>query len=87
MESVLKIRRMHQVDGLLISAIARQLNLSRNTVKKYLHQSLSEPPTYRREQPAKPRLGEFEPLLTEWLEADGKFPKRLIVVHRPRTAI
>lgn len=77
MESVLKIRRMHQVDGLSISAIARQLNLSRNTVRKYLRQSLSEPPTYHREQPAKPRLGNFEPLLAEWLESDSKFPKRL----------
>ncbi len=77
MESVLKIRRMHQVDGLSISAIARQLNLSRNTVRKYLRQALSEPPTYHREQPAKPKLGEFEALLADWLEADSKFPKRL----------
>ncbi len=77
MESVLKIRRMHQVDGLSISAITRQLNLSRNTVRKYLRQPLSEPPTYRREQPAKPKLGEFEPMLTEWLDADVKLPKRL----------
>lgn len=77
MESVLKIRRMHLVDGLSISAIARQLNLSRNTVRKYLRQPLSEPPTYRREQPAKPKLGEFEILLKEWLEADSKLPKRL----------
>ena len=77
MESVLKIRRMHQLDGLSISAITRQLNLSRNTVRKYLRQPPSEPPTYRREQPAKPKLGEFEPMLAEWLDADCKLPKRL----------
>ncbi|GGB87547.1 transposase [Marinobacterium zhoushanense] len=77
MESVLKIRRMHQVDGLSVSAIARQLNLSRNTVRKYLRQTLSKPPAYRREQPAKPKLGEFEAILGDWLEADSKLPKRL----------
>jgi predicted transcriptional regulator len=36
METIGKIRRRHKVRGESISAIARDLNLSRNTVKKYL---------------------------------------------------
>lgn len=76
METVLKIRRMHQVDGLSISAIAKLTTLSRNTVRKYLRQSSSEPPTYRRQQPAKPKLGEFEQTLLQWLDLDAKRPKR-----------
>lgn len=48
METVLKIRRMHQVDGQSISAIAKVTGLSRNTVRKYLRQPPSEPPKYRR---------------------------------------
>lgn len=51
METVLKIRRMHQVDGQSISAIAKVTGLSRNTVRKYLRQPPSEPPKYRRPQP------------------------------------
>ena len=44
-ETVAKIRRRRLVEGETISGIARELRLSRNTVKKYLQQS--EPPTYR----------------------------------------
>ena len=76
METVLKIRRMHQLDGQSISAIAKATGLSRNTVRKYLRQPPSEPPKYRRQQPARPKLGEFEPTLTQWLDLDAKRPKR-----------
>ncbi|MFH6570750.1 IS21 family transposase [Aeromonas caviae] len=76
METVLKIRRMHQVDGQSISAIAKVTGLSRNTVRKYLRQPPSEPPKYRRPQPARPKLGEFESTLTQWLDLDAKRPKR-----------
>lgn len=37
METIAKIRRLHIVNGESISAIARSLNLSRNTVKKYIN--------------------------------------------------
>lgn len=74
METVLKIRRMHQVDGQSINAIAKVTGLSRNTVRKYLRQPLSEPPKYHRPQPARPKLGEFEPTLTQWLDLDAKRP-------------
>lgn len=76
METVLKIRRMHQVDGQSISVIAKVTGLSRNTVRKYLRQPPSVPPKYRRPQPARPKLGDFEQTLTQWLDLDAKRPKR-----------
>lgn len=44
MESIGKIRRRHLVNGESISDIARSLNLSRNTVKKYLNASAGAAP-------------------------------------------
>ena len=65
METVAKIRRRRLVAGESISGIARELRLARNTVKKYLHQS--EPPAYRRSERSKPKLGDYEALLEDWL--------------------
>jgi|AOMQ01.1.fsa_nt_gi DNA-binding CsgD family transcriptional regulator len=45
METIGKIRRRRHVGGESISAIARSLNLSRNTVKKYL--GILTEPVYR----------------------------------------
>lgn len=36
MESIARIRRMYHVDGNGIRAIARELNISKNTVKKVI---------------------------------------------------
>jgi transposase len=74
METIAKIRRRHLVHGETISAIARELRLSRNTVKKYLNQS--EAPAYRRREQPKPKLGDYEALLIGWLEQDAQRPKR-----------
>uniref|UniRef100_UPI0035ABACB2 helix-turn-helix domain-containing protein n=1 Tax=Thiolapillus sp. TaxID=2017437 RepID=UPI0035ABACB2 len=46
METIAKIRRRHEVNGESISEIARRFNLSRNTVRKYLNQSLKFPRNY-----------------------------------------
>ena len=54
MESFAKLRRRHLVKGESISAIARDLNLSRNTVKKYLKADVG--PAYRRQQQPCPKL-------------------------------
>ena len=74
METVAKIRRRRLVEGETISGIARELRLSRNTVKKYLHQS--EPPAYRRGEQPKPKLGGYEALLEDWLEQDAQRLRR-----------
>ena len=76
METKVKIRRMHRVDGKSIKQIVRETHLSRNTVRKYLRQESSEIPTYHQEQVSKPMLGAYEVTLTEWLEKDTKLPKR-----------
>ena len=90
METVLKIRRMHQVDGQSISAIAKVTGLSRNTVRKYLRQPPSVPPKYHRNQPARPKLGEFEQTLTQWLgprcqAAQATTPLCQTTLRRPTT--
>ncbi|WP_208854845.1 IS21 family transposase [Chromobacterium haemolyticum] len=72
METIGKIRRRHLVGNESISAVARSLNLSRNTVKKYL--KTTEAPQYQR-QPHHPRLGAFMPTLNAWLELDSLLPK------------
>lgn len=74
METIAKIRRRHLVNGESISAIARSLNLSRNTVKKYIN--TTDEPAYQRQHQAKPRLGPFLDTLTKWLEQDQLLPKR-----------
>ncbi|HEA3084168.1 hypothetical protein [Aeromonas dhakensis] len=71
-ETVLKIRRMHQVYGQSISANATGHSL--NTVRKYLRQLPSEPPKYHHQQPARPTFGEFELTLTQWLDLNAKWP-------------
>jgi len=74
METIAKIRRRHEVNGESISEIARCLNLSRNTVRKYLNQS--DPPRYQRKQQPKPRLGAYEDQLKTWLEQDSQRPRK-----------
>lgn len=73
MESFVKLRRRHLVKGESISAIARDLNLSRNTVKKYL--KTGEAPAYRRQQQPCPKLGAFAEQLEAWLAQDSLRPK------------
>jgi transposase len=74
METLVKIRRRHLVKGESISAIARDLGLSRNTIKKYL-KAEAEPVYQRTQQPA-PKLGSHQTTLTTWLEQDSQRPKR-----------
>ncbi len=73
METIGKIRRRHKVPGEGISAIARDLNLSRNTVKKYLKAEID--PVYRRDHQPAPKLGSYQLALETWLEQDSQRPK------------
>lgn len=73
METIGKVRRRKLVKNESISEIARELNLSRNTVKKYL-KAESEPIYLRRNQPC-PILGEYQARLAIWLEQDAGRPK------------
>lgn len=73
METIGKIRRRKLVKNENISEIARELNLSRNTVKKYLKAESS--PTYQRQTQPCPKLGDHQTQLLTWLEQDAARPK------------
>jgi transposase len=79
METINKVRTRHFVQGKNISEIARELNLFRNTVKKYLKNDYLL--SYQREKQPQPLLGSFHPQLLDMLNHDVKLP-----VHRRRTA-
>lgn len=65
MDIIYEIRRRHAVQKQSISAIAREMGLSRPTVRKHLN--TVEEPKYERVQPVSPKLGEFESQLVQWL--------------------
>ncbi len=74
METIGKIRRRHKVKGESISSIARDLNLSRNTVKKYINAETD--PVYQRGHQPAPKLGAIQTVLETWLDQDSQRPKR-----------
>ncbi len=58
-ETVARIRREHLVGGKDIKTIARELGLSRNTVRKVIRSGQTSF-AYEREQQPRPRLGAFK---------------------------
>ena len=73
MEVIAEIRRRHLVSKESISSIARDLKLSRPTVRKHL-QTESEAVYLRSHQPA-PKLGDFQSVLESWLATERHLPK------------
>lgn len=73
MEIIAEIRRRHLVNGESISAIARDLKLSRPTIRKHL-QTVSDPSYQRQPQPT-PMLGKFQVALEGWLQTERFLPK------------
>ena len=73
MDIIAEIRRRHLVSGESISAIARDLKLSRPTVRKHL-QTTTEP-VYQRQQQPVPKLGEFQSVLESWLKTEQHLPR------------
>ena len=67
-ETVAKIRREHFGRGKGVKTIARELGLSRNTVRKVLRSGETAFEYERAEQPH-PKLGAFIPQLEAMLEA------------------
>jgi transposase len=81
MDIIYEIRRRHLVQKQTITEIARDMGLSRPTVRKHLN--TVEEPKYARMQPEAPRLGKFEEQLTKWLEEESKLPRpRRRTAHR-----
>src|ERR1700709_905778 len=73
MDMVAEIRRRHLVSKESISSIARDLKLSRPTVRKHCR-TRSEPVYQRHKQPA-PMLGGFQATLETWLRTERMLPK------------
>ena len=86
MEVIVEIRRRHLVSGESISSIARDLKLSRPTVRKHLRTE-SEAVYLREHQPA-PKLGAFKSVLEGWLttERQLKILVTAIINHQTRTS-
>ena len=68
MDLIAKIRFRRSVGKESISSIARDLNLSRPTVRK--HSRTQTEPIYRRLQQHTPRLGAFQERLENWLRTE-----------------
>lgn len=75
METIRKIRYAYGRDGKSIRAIAKDFNMSRNTVKKVLRGETTEFSYSRIKQPM-PKLGAFEDHLISQLKADSKKLRR-----------
>lgn len=73
-ETIAKIRRYHFVEGRKIKQIARELTISRNTVRKVIRSNETEHHYEREEQPF-PKLGEFTGRLDKLLEENTTRPK------------
>jgi transposase len=80
-ETIRKIRCAYQRDGKSIRQIAREMRLSRNTVKKVLHADVTEF-TYTRTAQPRPKLGPYEANLLARLAEDADNP-----VRQRRTAV
>lgn len=81
MDIIYEIRRRHSVQKQTVTAITRDMGISRPTVRKYLN--TVEEPKYERVQPAAPKLGQFEEPLTKWLEEEAKLSRpRRRTAHR-----
>jgi transposase len=74
-ETIGKIRRRRLVHGESISAIARDLGLARNTVKRALRFE-GEAFEYRRKRQPHPKMERFRATLEGWLEAEETLPAR-----------
>ena len=70
METIGKIRRWHRVDKLSVSAIARRLSASRNTIAKYLEGEVTHP-RYKTRPKRAPVLGAWVAKLEALLAADA----------------
>lgn len=73
MDLIAEIRRRHLVRKESISSIARDLNLSRPTVRK--HCRTEAKPSYQRSQQPAPMLGAVQQTLETWLRTERLLPK------------
>jgi transposase len=81
MDIIYEIRRRHAVQKQSISAIARDMGISRPTVRKHL--KTVDEPQYQRATSPSPKLGQFAEPLTQWLVQEASLPRaRRRTAHR-----
>src|SRR5689334_15933138 len=80
-ETIRKIRCAYQRDGKSIRQIAREMHMSRNTVKKAWRAQDTEFTYLRAAQPL-PKLGPYQARLLDRLNQDASLPRR-----QQRTAV
>lgn len=73
MDMIYEIRRRYLVQKQTITDIAREMGLSRPTVRKHL--LTVEEPKYKRDQTAAPKFDPFKAQLTQWLVEDAKLTR------------
>lgn len=75
METIAKIRRYYFVEGRKIKQISRDLNISRNTVRKVIRSGKTKHEYIRDKQPL-PQIGPYLEILNEQLDQDWQRPKK-----------
>jgi transposase len=73
MDLIAEIRRRHLISRESISSIARDLSLSRPTVRKHCRTQCE--PLYRRHRQPTPMLGGFQETLETWLRVERLLPR------------
>ena len=81
MDVLPEIRRLHLVEKVTISDLAKQFKLSRPTIRKHLN-TVEEPVYPTRQHQPHLKLGAYIEQLTNWLETDAALPGK----KRKRTA-
>ena len=74
-ELIAELRRLHFVEKVNISELARRFKLSRPTVRKPL-QTAGDPVYPTRKQQPYPQLGPYLDRLKDWLEFDTSLPRK-----------
>ena len=75
MDDYVRVRQMHEIEGLSLREISHRTGLHRDTVKKIVEEGA--PAGYRRSQhPKQPVLGPFIAKIDQILEADKKAPRK-----------
>ena len=76
MDTIGKVRRAHFVQGKKIKAIAREMNLARNTVRDIIRAEARTEHRYQRKDQPLPRLGDHVAALEVMLTANTKASRR-----------
>ena len=75
MDTIARVRRAFHIQGWSMKKIARELHLSRNTLRKFLRSGETDFTDERERQPM-PRIGPWQGQLEQFLSANAGKPSR-----------